>query len=197
MHQNRDTDYMGTMLSSHVGWGRMRIEFWKHLIMVEATILGLTAALRSQQLGGASTPLLLTWWTLGSAIALGCLVIWVQIQRWQDHEMFNLWSVELSARIDAMRREGDPNASLLAAFRDDQLLIWTARLFPEIVDPTSGPKNIPAPSGTPVIDLHRSASGPLSFLTDTSRGASLLIKGFVGLSLAALILLITAVSVPC
>lgn len=54
-------------------------EYWKHLVMVEATVLGLTVGLFGGVGLAAPTPLVLSWVFLLFAIATGCLLVKIAI----------------------------------------------------------------------------------------------------------------------
>jgi len=81
------------------------VEFWKHLVMVEATVLGLTVGLIGARRDGAPSFLILAWVALLLGIFVGCLLIRGGIEAEQSRRYATFLTsydiAEIRGRVDA------------------------------------------------------------------------------------------------
>jgi hypothetical protein len=81
------------------------VEFWKHLVVVEATVLGLTVGLFAADSRGTSIVLILAWVALLLGIFSGCVLIRAGIEAKQSRTFQTFRSAydisEIKARVDA------------------------------------------------------------------------------------------------
>ena|SRR5579871_6847877 len=111
-------------------------EFWKHLTLINATVLGLTVGLIGASGGQASCALKISWVLFILAIAVGCLIVKVDldqklvaaIRTWRfDYDSTAINEMVNSGQITREERDGLMIAALNQFMPHKYRTMWTTK----------------------------------------------------------------------